>query len=451
MFWLNRILRRMAAELQASERRANFIARHDPLTGLPNRLLFYEQTATLLKMRAPAESLALLFIDLDRFKNVNDTLGHAAGDDLLQEVASRLKQAVEHGSLARFGGDEFGVLLQAPSLDQSAIQTAERILSLLREPFALLGSHAYVDASIGIAVAPRDGLNMAELARKADIALYEAKRLGRGRCCLFSEEFDQEAQLKRQIEADLRAALRAGDQFQLHFQPIYAPGNNLPIGAEALIRWNHPARGAMSPSLFVPVAEERGLICQIGEWVIDRACSILNDINLPWIAVNASSIEIEDLEYAPRVLEILARHGVSPSKIQIEVTETVLLNRNAMVAGALRQLRGAGIRIALDDFGTGYSSLGYLHHYPVDKIKIDQSFVRPLGNEVDADAIVRAILDLGKAFEISVTAEGVETRGQYDRLVEMGCGELQGYLLSGPIGCDALKQLMANQVQRRTS
>ena len=451
MFWLNRILRRMATELQASERRANFIARHDPLTGLPNRLLFYEQTARLLKTRAPAESLALLFIDLDRFKNVNDTLGHAAGDDLLQEVASRLEQAVEHGSLARFGGDEFAVLLQAPALDQGAIRTAERILSLLREPFELLGSQAYVDASIGIAVAPRDGLDMAELARKADIALYEAKRRGRGCSCLFTEDMDQEAQLKRQIEADLRAALLAGDQFQLNFQPIYAPGSDLPIGAEALIRWNHPTRGALSPAVFIAVAEERGLIRQIGEWVIDRACSILNDIDLAWIAVNASSIEIEDPEYASRVLEILAKHGVSPSRIQIEVTETVLLNRDTVVAGTLGQLRSAGVRIALDDFGTGYSSLGYLHDYPVDKIKIDQSFVRPLGNEAGADAIVRAMLDLGQAFEISVTAEGVETRGQYDRLVEMGCGELQGYLLSGPIGCDALKQLISDQVQRRTS
>lgn len=450
MLWLNRMLGRMATELQASERRANFVARHDPLTGLPNRLLFYEQTTMLLKTRAPADRLAILFIDIDRFKNVNDTLGHAAGDELLQNVASRLKLATEHGILARFGGDEFALVLPAPTLDQGAIETAEHILSLLREPFELLGSHAYVDASIGIAVAPRDGLDMADLARKADIALYEAKRLGRGRCCLFSEEMDREAQTKHQIEADLRVALKAGNQFQLDFQPIYAPGSTTPIGAEALIRWHHPIRGTLLPAAFIPVAEERGLIRQLGEWVIDRACSILNDIDLPWIAVNASSIEIEDPEYASRVLDILARHGVSPSRLQIEVTETALLNHDAVVTETLRQLRAAGVPVALDDFGTGYSSLGYLHDYHVDKIKIDQSFVRPLGHEAGADAIVRAMLDLGQAFQISVTAEGVETRGQYDRLVEMGCGELQGYLLSRPIGCQALRELVHDQADRRS-
>jgi len=451
MVWLNRALRRMATELQASERRANFIARHDPLTGLPNRLLFYEQTGDLLKARAPDESLALLFIDLDRFKNVNDTLGHDAGDELLRDVSSRLERTVEFGSLARFGGDEFAVLLKAPAADRDIVQAAERILALAREPFELLGGQAYIDASIGIAVAPRDGLDLAELARKADIALYEAKRLGRGRLCLFTKDLDQQGQQTQQLEADLREALRTGDQFQLDLQPIFGPGNRLPIGAEALIRWHHPSRGALSPTVFIGVAEERGLIRQIGEWVLHRACVIMNEVDLPWLAVNASSIEVEDPGYASRVLRILAQHGVSASRIQIEVTETVLLNLDAAVATNLRRLRSAGVRIALDDFGTGYSSLGYLHSYPVDKIKIDRSFVRPLGSEVGADAIVRAMLDLGHAFEISVTAEGIETPNQYDRLVAMGCREFQGFLLSGPIGCEALKQLIIDQRDHQTS
>jgi diguanylate cyclase (GGDEF)-like protein len=433
-------LRRASKELQASEAQAHHLAFHDALTGLPNRSLFNDKLdRALIEMRRHGAPLALLYLDLDRFKNVNDTLGHPAGDDLIRELAARLTALVRSSDcVARLGGDEFAILVTGPSDIREVEALSSRIIQSVAKPFEILGSAAFVGVSIGVAVAPGAGTDRAELVRKADIALYRAKLEGRNRFKIFSDEMDVFVQRRRAIEAELRSALAAGDQFRLVYQPLYAAASGEVVGAEALLRWQHPERGVVSPAIFIPIAEESGLIHAIGEWVLREACRSAVRWPIRRIAVNVSPTQFRSSGFAATVLQILKESGLQPGCLELEVTESVLLDSAEYSAQTFNALRAAGIRIALDDFGTGYSSLNYLHKYSVDKIKIDRSFVQNIDSDSAADAIVQAMVDLARAMGVEVTAEGVETAEQRDFLARIGCDELQGFLLSRPLTAEQM-------------
>jgi diguanylate cyclase (GGDEF)-like protein len=435
LIFLLRRLRRASSQLQRSQDQAQYLAFHDTLTGLPNRALFEDRLKrALVSVKRDKDRIALLYLDLDRFKHVNDTFGHPAGDELVRQTAMRLAQAVrEVDTVARLGGDEFAVILVGIKDVRTAEDVSGQLLEELSRPFQLADDQVFVGASIGIAISPDFGADPDDLLRKADIALYEAKRGGRGRHQVFAGDMDDLLLRRRMIENDLRAALQTGDQIRLLYQPIYAADSGILLGAEALIRWDHPAHGALSPSHFVGIAEERGMIGLLGGWVLREACSFAATSDLPWLAVNVSPLQLRDENFAADLFAIMETAGVEPSRIQIEITEGVLLENTPATTAVLKELRGRGVRIALDDFGTGYSSVNYLRHYSIDKLKIDRSFVRLLGSSDESAAIVKALVDLAAALGIQVTAEGVETVQQRDALVAMGCQELQGFLLSPPL------------------
>jgi diguanylate cyclase (GGDEF)-like protein/PAS domain S-box-containing protein len=429
-------------ERKRAEDRIHFLAYHDTLTNLPNRSQFESELKTTIKMLTAETEAALLYIDLDRFKSVNDTLGHVAGDELIRQVAGRLSRlARESDIVARLGGDEFAVLLTCNAGHAAIEALSERILAEISRPYDLFGDAAFIGASIGISRL-RGGIEVEHILREADIALYEAKAGGRGRWQVFAAEMASALEQRRVIEHDLRDALAAGDQLVLAYQPIFAADAKSIVGAEALVRWKHPTRGLMSPDLFIATAEERGLIDTLGEWVLEEACRLLQITNLPWVAVNVSPVQLRNQSFADRVLAILAVKGMDPARLQLEITEGVLLENVEATGTALQRLRQAGIRLALDDFGTGYSSLNYLRRYNVDKLKVDRSFVAQLGISEDADVIIRTIVSLARAMKMKVTAEGVETQQQRDHLASIGCHELQGYLLSRPVSLDAFQQLL---------
>jgi diguanylate cyclase (GGDEF)-like protein len=442
--FLVRRLRRASAELQASEAQAQHLAFHDPLTGLANRMLFNDRLdRALVETRRTGARLAILCLDLDRFKNINDTLGHPAGDELIRTLASRLTALVRGTDcVARLGGDEFAILLSPVTGSGELSGLCERIIEDVGKPFQLLGNSAFVGVSIGIAVAPEAGIDRAELMRKADIALYRAKLEGRNRFRIFSDEMDIFVQRRRTVEAELREALAAGDQLRVVYQPLYAAETEGAVGVEALLRWNHPRHGPVSPGVFVPIAEESGLIHAIGEWVLREACRAATR----WpaacrVAVNVSPVQFRSPGFAAKVIRILDETGLKASRLEIEITESVLLDGAELSSLTLNALRAAGVRIALDDFGTGYSSLSYLHKFAVDKIKIDRSFVQGLDGNGASDAIVQAMVDLARAMNVDVTAEGVETTEQRDFLRRIGCDELQGFLLSRPVGAEQIDKL----------
>jgi diguanylate cyclase (GGDEF)-like protein len=441
---LVRRLHRASRELQASEAQAQHLAFHDPLTGLANRALFNDRLdRALTETRRTGSPLAVLYLDLDRFKNVNDTLGHPAGDDLIREFARRLAGVVRHADfVARLGGDEFAIIQTGVNGSKDAQALSERIIQAVSRPFDLLGSSAFVGVSIGVSIAPDAGVDRSEIVRKADIALYRAKLEGRNRCRIFSDEMDSFVQRRRAIETELRQALEAGDQLEVVYQPLYAATNSAVIGVEALLRWNHPTHGSISPAAFVPIAEESGLIHAIGDSVLRQACTAAARWPIRRVAVNVSPVQFRSPQFAGKVLELLRETGLEPNRLELEITESVLLDIAEDTAHTLRSLRAAGVRIALDDFGTGYSSLSYLHKYPVDKIKIDRSFVQSLDSDTaPSDAIIRAIVQLARAMRIDVTAEGVETERQRDFLREIGCNELQGFLLSRPLPKSQIERL----------
>jgi diguanylate cyclase (GGDEF)-like protein/PAS domain S-box-containing protein len=429
-------------ERKRAEDRIHFLAYHDTLTNLPNRSQFESELKTTIKMLTAETEAALLYIDLDRFKSVNDTLGHVAGDELIRQVAGRLSRlARESDIVARLGGDEFAVLLTCNAGHAAIEALSEHILAEISRPYDLFGDAAFIGASIGISRL-RGGIEVEHILREADIALYEAKAGGRGCWQVFATEMASALEQRRVIEHDLRDALAAGDQFVLAYQPIFAADAKRIVGAEALVRWKHPTRGLMSPDLFIATAEERGLIDTLGEWVLEEACRLLQITNLPWVAVNVSPVQLRNQSFADRVLAILAVKGMDPTRLQLEITEGVLLENVAATGTALQKLRQAGIRLALDDFGTWYSSLNYLRRYNVDKLKVDRSFVAQLGTSEDADVIIRTIVSLARAMKMKVTAEGVETQQQRDHLASIGCHELQGYLLSRPVSLEAFQQLL---------
>lgn len=421
-------------ELTAKEGQAHHMAYHDALTGLANRALFNETVDDAILHTGGASSLAVFILDLDRFKQVNDTLGHLAGDDLIRQVATRLQREVgEQDLVARLGGDEFAVLLGSIAYKTEADGIATAMLGALREPFDVLGTAVHVGASVGIATYPDCGDNRTDLMRKADIAMYQAKSEGRDTFCHFCSDMDMSARLRREIEEDLRAAIASKDGLAVHYQPQMDSAGVQVIGFEALLRWHHPTRGDLSPQLFIPIAEGSGLIGELGRWVLTQACEVAQTWPALTIAVNLSPVQLRTRGFAADVASIVREAGVRPGQIELEVTEGILLDDDEVVRGGLAKLREAGFRIALDDFGTGYSSLSYLSKFEVDKIKIDKSFISRLGQSVDAVAIIHAVVTLGHAMALSVTAEGVETAEQRDFLKVAGCNELQGFLFSEAI------------------
>jgi diguanylate cyclase (GGDEF)-like protein len=434
-------------ERRRAETRISFMARHDALTNLPNRVLFRECLDHALSQLGRGHGFAVLFVDLDHFKSINDTLGHPIGDRLLLAVAERLQACVrETDMVARLGGDEFAVVQAGVARPDDAAELAGRIVRALGEAFLLDGHQILIGASLGIAVAGTDGTSVDTLLKNADLALYRAKEDGRGAYRCFEPEMDARLRARRALELDLRHAV-ANDEFALFFQPLMDLRANRLIGFEALIRWWHPSRGMVSPAEFIPVAEESGLIVQIGEWVIQSACTEA----MTWprglkVAVNVSPLQFKSPRLLASVTEALASSGLPARRLELEITESVLLADNDSSLATLRRLHELGAHIAMDDFGTGYSSLSYLRSFPFDKIKIDQSFVRDLGTAKDSRAIVRAIIALGHSLGMQVLAEGVETEDQLEQLRSEGCGEAQGYLFSPPCQRD---QIPADSTSRQ--
>jgi diguanylate cyclase (GGDEF)-like protein len=421
-------------ERKQAETRIAHMARHDALTGLPNRVLLRERIEeALTRVRRDGETLAVLCLDLDHFKTVNDTLGHSVGDGLLKAVAERIENELsERDTVVRLGGDEFAVLQVGAEQPRSAARLAQHLVATMRDAFVLNTHRLHVGVSIGIALAPTDGLDPDRLLKCADLALYRAKGEGRDTFCFFEPAMDTEMQTRRAIELNLREALARGE-FTLFYQPFFDISRGNVIGFEALLRWKHPSRGIVSPAEFIAVAEETGLIVPLGEWVIRQACR--EAVHLPdttRVAVNVSAAQFRTPSFVQVVVTALAESGLSPARLELEITETLLMQSNDAVVKALHQLRSLGIRIALDDFGTGYSSLSYVRSFPFDKIKIDRSFVNELGKNGDCAAIVRAIVSLGAGLGIPTTAEGVETAAQLEFVRASGCSEAQGYLLGAP-------------------
>lgn len=442
---LLRRLRRTSSQLEDSKAHASYLAFHDPLTGIPNRALFEERLdRALVSMRHTGRAFALHYVDLDRFKHVNDTLGHPAGDELIREAARRLSALVDEvDTVARLGGDEFAVIQTTVSNPEAAIALSQQIVDGLERPFELSGSEARVSASVGVVTTSDPQALAVELMRQADIALYEAKDNGRGRYQLFAGALDEAVRERRALEVDLRAALAGNAGLTLVYQPIYRASTGTVAGAEALVRWEHPTRGRLSPASFVALAEERGLIDQLGLWVLGEACRYAVTSSLPWVAVNVSPLQFRDDRFAERVFETLEASGLEPRRLEIEITEGLLLQNSPAVQATLMRLRARGIRVALDDFGTGYSSISYLRFHGVDKLKIDQSFTAQLGKDSEIDNIVQSIINLARAMHMVVTAEGVETDEQRRLLDAMGCDQLQGYLLSRPVLADELDRRLA--------
>jgi diguanylate cyclase (GGDEF)-like protein len=433
-------------ERRKAEEKIAHMAVHDALTNLPNRVFFREQLETRLAHLASDQEFAILCLDLDRFKIVNDTLGHLFGDMLLRQVAGRMAACLLEGdSLARLGGDEFAILQGSMKQPQDVIALAARLFKAVEEPFDLEGHQAVIGVSIGIAIAPTDAVEADQLLKNADMAMYRAKADGRGAYRFFEPEMDALMQARHALEIDLRQALVHGE-FEVYYQPIVSLENEAITGVEALVRWNHPARGLVSPAEFVPLAEETGLIVPIGEWVLRQACSEAatwpSEINL---AVNLSPAQFKMRNLSQIVIGALAHSGISPRRLELEITESVLLVDNAATLETLHQLRNLGVRISLDDFGTGYSSLSYLRSFPFDKIKIDQSFVRNLASNSESQAIVRAVIGLGSSLGMKTTGEGVETQEECDCLKHQGCTEAQGYFFGAPMPARNVFELFSQQ------
>ena len=411
-----------------AEEKIAFMGRHDSLTRLPNRFTFRDQIEQALTLLDEGENLAILCLDLDRFKSVNDTLGHNIGDLLLCEIARRLKECVrESDMVARLSGDEFAVVQRNAVQPAAATALARRIVEAVGAPCDLDGHQVVVGASVGIAIAPGDGAAAEKLMKNADLALYRAKADGRATYRFFEPEMDARMQARRALESDLRSAI-ATHEFELHYQAIVNLATGNIGGFEALLRWHHPGRGLVPPADFISVAEETGLIVPIGEWVIRDACFEAAGWPVPAkVAVNLSPVQLRSPGLVASVTAALEESGLAPNRLEIEITETVLLQDSEATLATLHQLRNLGTHISMDDFGTGYSSLSYLRKFPFDKIKIDRSFVRDLAKHDDSLAIVRAVAALGKSLGIATTAEGVETAEQLERVRNEGCTEVQGF------------------------
>jgi diguanylate cyclase (GGDEF)-like protein len=433
-------------ERQRSEERIAHMARHDALTDLPNRVLLLEQLNHEIKRVKRGECLAVLCLDLDQFKSVNDALGHHIGDELLKLVGERLRGCTrELDIVARMGGDEFAIIMTQMDQAADAATLSKRIRDSVIKPYQIDGHQIVTDISIGISVAPMDAVESDELLRNADMALYDAKADGRGTFRFFEPEMNTRMKVRRELEMDLRKAL-ATEQFELHYQPLVVLETNEVNAFEALLRWNHPTRGLISPADFIPIAEETGLIVPLGEWVLKAACA--EAVSWPdhiKVAVNLSPAQLNSRNLVSMVMSALNESLMAPHKLQLEITETVLLQNTFTTLATLHELRKMGVQIALDDFGTGYSSLSYLRSFPFDKIKIDRSFIQDLSNGAEPLAIVNAVAGLAKCLNMTSTAEGVETQQQMDVLQSIGCTEMQGYLFSHARPANEIRQFFAQR------
>jgi diguanylate cyclase (GGDEF)-like protein len=421
-------------ERRRVEARIAYMAHHDALTDLPNRTLLAERIEhAFARAFRFGETFSVLYLDLDRFKSVNDTLGHPIGDKLLKAVAERLRACTRDTDLvARMGGDEFAILQIGPDTARATEQLAQRVREAVSAPYEIAGHNVVVGTSIGIALAPNDGVATDQLLKNADLALYRAKAGGRGMHCFFEARMGEELQTRRLIELDLRRALTAGE-LEVYYQPLVSLSDGAITGYEALLRWQHPQRGFISPAEFIPIAEEIGLIVPIGEWVLRQAC--FQAAKWPHhvkIAVNLSAVQLRSRDLVQVVMLALANSGLAPTRLELEITESVFLADSDLTLSILHDLRGFGVRVAMDDFGTGYSSLSYLRSFPFDKIKLDRSFVRDLGVKPDSFAIVQSIAALGTSLGMTTIAEGIETAEQMEQVKLAGFAEGQGYLFGRP-------------------
>ncbi|MGQ3227763.1 MAG: putative bifunctional diguanylate cyclase/phosphodiesterase, partial [Blastomonas fulva] len=422
------------------------LARYDTLTGLPNRLQLTEALDRALNECEQWKTrCGFLMIDLDRFKSVNDTLGHLVGDRLLAQVSLRLRSLMGKDEMCgRLGGDEFAVVMRDTGDGQRIGDLAHRIIDVLSRPYEVDEHTLFIGASIGSAHGVRDGRTVETLMRSADLALYRAKKEGRNCSCFFEQAMDLEARKRHQMEIDMREAVREG-QFLLNYQPLFSLEKNRVIGFEALVRWQHPLRGLVSPAEFIPLAEDTGMIVPISEWVLNEACQRAgqwpDDIR---IAVNLSPVLFKNAGLPLLVMQALDKAGLKPNRLELEVTESLFIDNIERTTAMLNALRDCGVRIALDDFGTGYSSLNYLRSFPFDKIKIDKSFVDDLATDISSQAIIGAITALASALGMETIAEGVEDKDQLEALRAQGCSNIQGYLFSRPVGIELVDAMIAN-------
>jgi diguanylate cyclase (GGDEF)-like protein len=429
---------------------AHEITSRDALTGLPDRAGLRQRMSEILADEQRRGRTALLLLDLDRFKSVNDTLGHPFGDKLLRKVVERIRHSLgEDAFVSRLGGDEFAILIEADDAHARADANAARLVDLIGRSYLIDGHVVTIGLSVGIALCSNADGNADRLLTLADLALYSAKESGRARHRFFEPGLEARANERRMIEQDLRRAL-ALRQFEVYYQPQTASADNGVTGCEALIRWRHPERGMISPAVFIPIAEETGVIVQIGEWVLRTAC----EEAARWpscvrLAVNLSPIQVLHPKIATVIAQALASSGLPANRLELEITEGVLMQDTDACLRTLNQIKSLGARVAMDDFGTGYSSLGYLRSFPFDKVKIDQTFVREMETSSDAAAIVRAVLSLGSSLGMSVTAEGVETQDQLDMLKAQGCAQIQGYLIGRPMPANDLQTFFNNNAATR--
>lgn len=441
--FLVRSVRRIAVDLASTREQAQSLAGRDPLSGLPNRRIFTDRLdQELNRIHRSGGGVAVLFLDLDRFKEVNDTYGHQAGDEMIRQVAQRLMSLLRGAdTLARFGGDEFAIIQTNLRHARDAEMLSRRILDELTRPFVIAGTPVTVGVSIGVAQAPENGTDGEVLMRLADTALYQAKSDGRNRFSFFENQMDEKIRIRKLVEDDLREAI-ASDQLDLHYQPIFSADGERVVALEALVRWPHPTQGVIPPAKFIAMAEQSGLIIPLGEWVMNRACADGKRWPGVRIAINVSPIQFRHRDFVATVMRAIRKTGFEPNRLELELTEGVVVEDADAAEAAMMELRGLGVHLALDDFGTGYSSLIYLRRFAFDKIKIDRSFLESMEATGESAILVHSIVHLGRALGLTVTAEGVETKEQHRFLQALGCHELQGYLFSRPVPAHQIDDLL---------
>src|SRR2546430_12152717 len=429
-------------ERRLAEEQTRHLAHYDALTNLPNRALFHEKLKQDLDRIAAGAQLAVLYIAIDEFKSVNDTVGHLIGDQLLKSVAASLSRCVAASDfVARLGGDEFAIVQTGVKTPAEVTELVRRVFDAIREPYECLGKRVTRDASSGIARAPQHGVVLDQILKNADLAMYAAKSAGRRTYRFFEQEMDAQVKARRKLEMDLRQAITDG-ALEVYYQPCISLQDNEITGCEALLRWHHPERGMIPPAEFIPIAEDTGLINQLGEWVLTTACA--EAATLPdhiKLAVNVSPVQFKSGTFALKIAAALAASGLVANRLELEITEAVLIRDDEAALAILHQLRAIGVRIALDDFGTGYSSLSYLQRFPFDKIKIDRCFVNDIAEPDRASCIVQAVVNIAAARHMTTTAEGVETQQQLELLRALGCAEMQGYLFSPAKPAAEIRQL----------